>query len=124
VKEIDDAMSSPLAWITGATAAIAELPQIELPQATRIESRIGRPRTRQITKLTRIATATTRTIAPSNSGPEATSASRLIEAPSSMTATSSSCLALKAMPRTHRRPGFQAVRNAMPSRIARTRASM
>ncbi len=38
VKEIDEATSSPSAPITGATAAIAELPQIELPQAIRIDS--------------------------------------------------------------------------------------
>ena len=36
VKAMAEATSSPSAWITGAAAAIAELPQIELPQAIRI----------------------------------------------------------------------------------------
>ena len=48
VNEIDEAMSSPSAPITGATAAIAELPQIELPQAIRIDIRCGRPSARQM----------------------------------------------------------------------------
>jgi hypothetical protein len=43
VNEIEEAMSSASAPITGATAAIAELPQIELPHAIRIESFSGRP---------------------------------------------------------------------------------
>ena len=43
MKEMDEAMSSPSAPITGATAAIAELPQIEFPQAIKIESFVGRP---------------------------------------------------------------------------------
>ncbi len=49
MNEIDDAMSSPSAPITGATAAIAELPQIELPQAIRMAMRCGKPSARQIT---------------------------------------------------------------------------
>ena len=44
-------MSSPSAPITGATAAIAELPQIELPQAIRIAMRNGKPSMRQMMKL-------------------------------------------------------------------------
>ena len=43
VKEIEDAISSLLAPMIGATAAIAELPQMELPQAIRIESRVRQP---------------------------------------------------------------------------------
>ena len=43
MKEIEDATSSLSAPITGATAAMAELPQIELPQAIRIHMRCGRP---------------------------------------------------------------------------------
>ena len=42
VNPIDAATSSPSAPITGATAAIAELPQIELPHATSNAIRIGR----------------------------------------------------------------------------------
>ena len=42
VKAMEAAMSSRSAPITGATAAIAELPQIELPQATRTARRLGR----------------------------------------------------------------------------------
>ncbi len=59
----------------------------------------------------------------SSAGPEATRADRLIEAPSSITATSSSCLALKAMPMRQRGPGSQTERIAMPARIAITSAS-
>ena len=46
VNEIDEAMSSPSAPITGATAPIAELPQIELPQATMIDNLLDRPTAR------------------------------------------------------------------------------
>ena len=46
VNEIAEATSSPSAPITGATAAIAELPQIELPQAIRIDSFVGSPNSR------------------------------------------------------------------------------
>ena len=42
MKAIDEAMSSPLAPMIGATAAIAELPQIELPQATSTDIFFGR----------------------------------------------------------------------------------
>ncbi len=48
VKDIEATMSSAFAPITGAIAAIAELPQIELPQATRIESLTGSPSNRPI----------------------------------------------------------------------------
>lgn len=41
MNEIEEAMSSLSAPITGATAAMAEFPQIELPQAIRIEMRVG-----------------------------------------------------------------------------------
>ena len=43
VKAMEAAMSRLSAPITGATAAMAELPQIELPQATSIAIRRGRP---------------------------------------------------------------------------------
>ena len=46
VNAIDDAMS-PGAPMIGATAAIAELPQIELPHAIRIAMCCGRPSARQ-----------------------------------------------------------------------------
>ena len=48
MKAIDEAMSSPSAPMTGATAAIAELPQIELPQATSTDIFFGSPNARQI----------------------------------------------------------------------------
>ena len=48
VNEIEEATSSLLAPITGATAAIAELPQIELPQEIRIDMRTGRPSDRLV----------------------------------------------------------------------------
>ena len=41
-------MSSLSAPITGAMAAIAELPQIELPQAIKIAMRCGSPSARHI----------------------------------------------------------------------------
>ena len=123
VKEIEEATSSVLAPIAGATAAIAELPQIELPQAIRIESRTGRPSDRLMPKETaseRITSATTET---SRAKPEAPTAAKVSEAPSSATATSSNCLALKAIPARQRRPGSQNVRMAVPSRMAITMAS-
>ena len=48
MNAIDEATSSLSAPITGATAAIAELPQIELPQAIRIETRRGKPSARLV----------------------------------------------------------------------------
>ena len=47
VNAIDEATSSRSAPMIGATAAIAELPQIELPQAIRIAMCCGRPSARQ-----------------------------------------------------------------------------
>jgi len=91
VKEIEEMISSLLAPITGATAAIAELPQIELPQAIRIERRVGKPSNRLIPKLAASATMTIITIAPSRAKPDAAIAENVSEAPSSATATSSSC---------------------------------
>ena len=49
VNAMDDAISFPSAPITGATAAMAELPQIELPHATSNAIRCGSPNARQIT---------------------------------------------------------------------------
>src|SRR5260370_22842389 len=94
VKEIDEATSSVLAPITGATAAIAELPHIELPQAIRIERRTGRPRDRLMPKLTASDRITTVAIATNSTGHEAAIAPMEGQAPSSATATSSTCLAL------------------------------
>lgn len=62
-------------------------------------------------------------MAPSSMGPDAAIAANVIDAPSSATATSNSCLALKAMPTCRREPGSQIVRMAVPSRIAMTMAS-
>ena len=39
-------IETPLAPMTGATAAIAELPQMELPQAMSMDMRCGRPSAR------------------------------------------------------------------------------
>ncbi len=57
---MEAATSSPSAPITGAVAAIAELPQIELPQATRIAMRrMQSERPADAVSSTRIATTTT-----------------------------------------------------------------
>ena len=48
VKAIAAATSPASAPITGATAAIAELPQMALPQAIRVAMRGGRPASRPI----------------------------------------------------------------------------
>ena len=58
------------ASITGATAAIAELPQIELPQATSAASVRGRPRARPMRKLSGIASITHRGDAGGDRQPE------------------------------------------------------
>src|SRR6201989_1789463 len=81
VNEIDEAMSSPWASITGATAAIAELPQIELPAAIKIDSLIGKPRMRLTAKLALKVTMTAATIAAISQMPDAMIAAKLIEAP-------------------------------------------
>ena len=98
VKDIEEIMSSELAPITGATAAIAELPQIELPQAIRIDRRTGKPSARLMPKLAPSARMTIVTIAPSRTMPDAAIAPNVSEAPSSATATSSSCFAENAIP--------------------------
>ncbi len=123
VKAIAAATSSARAPITGATAAIAELPQMALPQATRIAMRAGRPRVRQIRKLPAMPMTTVPTMPISSVGPEARMAHRLSEAPSRRTATSSSCLAQNAIPECKRASSTQAVRTAMPIKIASTSAS-
>ena len=69
-------------------------------------------------------TTTVAAMAPIRSQPDARIAAKLIDAPSSITATSSSCLALKAIPERQRSDGSQAVRTAIPSRIATTSASI
>jgi hypothetical protein len=124
VKAIDAATSSPSAPITGATAAIAELPQIELPHATRMARRFDRPSSRPITKLSRIAPATMPRIETSKGQPAARTVVALSDAPSSTTATSSTNLALNSTPRFHLGPGIQTVRTAVPTRIASTSASI
>ena len=48
VNAIEEAISSGRAPITGATAAIAELPQIELPHAISTDIFFGRPSARPI----------------------------------------------------------------------------
>ena len=91
----------------GATAAIAELPQIELPQAIRIDICVGRPSRRLMPIAGAERDDDDRRDRPNSATPEAAIAAKLIEAPSSITATSSSCLALKAMPDCQRGAGFQ-----------------
>ncbi|GJD59537.1 hypothetical protein IFDJLNFL_5466 [Methylobacterium dankookense] len=113
-------LSAPM---TGATAAMAELPQMALPQAISSAMRTGSPRPRQMAQLARMVSTTAATMPVRSAGPEATMAPRLTEAPSRVTATSSTCLAEKAMPALKRAPGTQAVRMAMPIRMASTRAS-
>jgi len=66
---------------------------------------------------------TIRTTDASSNEPDAAIIAKLIEAPRSMTATSSSCFALNATPDCHRSPGVQKPRMTMPSRIAMTSAS-
>src|SRR3954454_21146930 len=78
VKEIEDAISSLLAPVIGATAAIAELPQIELPQAIRIESRVERPRRRLSPKETQSAITTTAAIEANSATRNASIAAQLI----------------------------------------------
>ena len=117
-------MSSPSAPITGATAAIALFPQIELPQAMRIAIRVLRPCKRQMPKLAAMATTTTPAMPKIIAGPIASTACTLTDAPSSMTAISSRSLADTSMPRLNKAGGAQAVRTTTPSRIARTNASM
>ena len=123
MNEIDAAMSSPLARIRGATVAIAELPQIELPHAIRMESLVGSPNRRLKAKLAASVTATVPAVSAISKLPDAAMAAKLIDAPNSATAASSSCLALKAMPACQRSEGIQTVRTRMPIRIAATRAS-
>ena len=85
--------------------------------------RTGRPRARQRAQLARMVSATAPTMPASSAGPDATMAARLTEAPSRVTATSSTCLAETAIPALKRAPGTQAVRSAVPRRMASTRAS-
>ena len=86
MNEIDAAISSLLAPITGATAAIAELPQMELPQAIKIAMRSGRPIIRPMTKLTPSAIATTEPMPIRRNGPSARTVAILTDAPSMTTA--------------------------------------
>ncbi len=81
MNEIEEMISSLLAPITGATAAIAELPQIELPQAIRIDRRAGRPSNRLMPKLAPSARMTTITIAPSRARPDAAIAPNVKRSP-------------------------------------------
>ncbi len=109
--------------MTGAIATIAELPQIALPQAISSAMRVGRPSSRPIPKLSRIAVATT-TAMPTRSGsPAAAMVAALTEAPSKTTATSRRYLVLKAMPSCHLSHGVHRLRTVVPIRMASTNAS-
>ena len=90
VNEMDEAISSAVAPMTGVTAAMAELPQIELPQAIKMESRNGNFSIRLRARVAPNVTKTVSTTVPINSKPESAIIPKLIEAPSSRTATSSS----------------------------------
>jgi hypothetical protein len=70
----------------------------------------------------RVITTVTTTVASSN-GPEAAIIAKLIEAPRSMTATSSTCFALNAIPDCQRPDGVQKPRMIIPNKIAITSAS-
>ena len=123
VNAIDDATSFAEAPITGATAAIAEFPQIEFPAATSTAIRTGSPIHRP-TPYENPSTATTVPAIPaSNPHPAAATVCRLMLAPSSSTATSSTAFAQNPIPRPNRAPGTHAVRTAVPSKIASTSAS-
>ena len=121
---MDEATSSPSAPMTEATATIAELPQIELPHATRIAKRFDRPSSLPIVKLRTIVPVTITTMQASRRHPAASTVAALTLAPRSTTATSRSCLALNLMPGIHAFPGVQAVRTAVPIRIDSTSASI
>ena len=123
MKAIEEATSRLSAPITGATAAIAELPQIELPHATRTASLAGSPSARPMAKLAVMASATVAAIPSSSGPPSARTVAVLMDKPSSTTATSSSVLPLKSIPLFQNLPGVQAERTAVPVRIARTSAS-
>jgi hypothetical protein len=120
---MEAATSSPSAPITGATAAIAELPQIELPQATSKAMRGGRRSRRPMTKLAPMADATTPAMPSSIHGPAARIVFALIDTPSRTTATSSRIFALKPMPGNQRRSGVHRLRTLVPITIASTKAS-
>ena len=120
---MEAATSSPSAPMVGATAALAELPQMELPQATSTAMRFGRPSSRQMPKLVGMASTTTPAMPNSRPGPTSARVRKEMDTPSSATAISSICLAPKVMPERNRVPGVQAVRTAVPARMASTRAS-
>ncbi len=74
-------------------------------------------------KGTPMATTTTSAMPPIIAGPIANTAWTETEAPSSITATSSSSLADRSISGRSAAGGFQAVRRATPTRIASTSAS-
>ena len=103
---------------------MAELPQMELPQATRMASLGDRPRKCPICVLAKMPTSTTMTMESSMMGPALSSEGRSMETPSRTMANSSTCLAEKSMPGSRRLSICQNVRTSMPSRIAITSPSM
>ncbi|MDE3011087.1 MAG: hypothetical protein KGI67_09395 [Pseudomonadota bacterium] len=123
VNAIAVATTSLSASITGATAAIAELPQMELPQATSSAVFIGRRSARASAKLTPRVAKTVAAMPSSNRVPAAATVSKLTVAPIITTAASSSVLAAKWMPGANVHEGLQAVRSSVPMMMASTRLS-
>jgi len=110
--------------MTGATAAIAELPQIELPHATNSAMRTGSLSSLPIQKPPTMEVATTPAMPSNSSGPIESRAVPLSEAPSRTIAISSRYLAEKAIPACHLSSSAHTLRTAVPIRMAITSASI
>ena len=105
-------------------AQLLKLPRVELAAVNQCSGmRIGRPSSRPMPTLSRMALATTPAMPARSGSPAARIVAALTDAPSSTTATSSRYLALNAMPSCHRSPGVHRLRTAVPIRMARTNAS-
>ena len=123
VKPIAALTSLPSASIAGATAAIAELPHMALPQATSIAILSERPSARPILYPTAIVRAIVPAIAAINATPVWASTPRLVEAPIRATAASMTGLAAMRMPVWAWSGKGRLVRTKAPARMASTRAS-
>ena len=121
---MDDATSAASAPITGATAAMAEFPQIALPVATRIARRRRRPSARAINTPSTSPNATIDTIATPRAGPARSDSGRSTEIPRIATDSSSTCLPANRMPGSSRAFGRQTSRTIIPTSSATTSASM
>src|SRR6478609_10630652 len=123
VKASAAATSSESASMTGATATIAELPQIELPQAINIESRLDNPQKRATRKLAQIEMTTIATTQTTSVAPALRNVPKLKEAPRRTMAISSNVLELKLMPGCQDVLPGKTVRVMIPITIAKTSAS-